>query len=221
MKKNINYESILELFTTEKEGIYKWREAPFKIGNKVYATDAHAIVIMNADLAPEIKDLTDYDPANVLRTIPPFGPSLGEIRIDDLKEALSKVPMVDVQIWCKACGGEGDVDFEFVWERITYWRNYDCPVCNGSHEIQKVPHELEYDPTSHIVVGKSIFRARILDMIVQAGELSGSEEIKVLYQQDPVSATIFGFEGFDVMAMPVAGVDVEDTLFNIQFREGK
>lgn len=219
MKNQINYPSILELFTTEKEGIFVWRESPFRIDQKVYATDANTMIIMDGKLAPEISELANYPAENVLKNIPDYGPSLGIIPVSVLKEALSNVPMVDAYIWCEACDGEGDVDFRFEWENKTYWKNHDCPVCNGDGEIKKVPDELEYDPTSHIVVGESAFKARIIDMIVKAGELSGSKEIKILYQPEPEKATIFGFEGFDVMAMPCRGVDPESILSDIQFRE--
>jgi len=197
------YNNLLKLFVDDNEFV-DWRNKPFKIGEQVMATNGHVIIIINDIVAPEIGPLTTYDPNGVLSVIPPNCTLLGTISVDDVKNLISTVPLIPVEVECETCLGEGEVEYHFESGKNYYTEDLECPVCKGEGVVKSKSGEKEINYLRRIIIGQSAFAISYLDKIVSCCEQLQVQEISIVYQVGKDSKTVFRVGLVDFLVMPVA-----------------
>lgn len=215
MEDNINYTELLALFVNDDE-MREWQNVPFKIGDKVISTDSFAMAIIDSKLAPGVKDLIDYEPDNVLKVIPASGPSIGKIKIEDIRSLIKKCPKVPVTNTCEACEGEGEVEYSFEWEDKYFEKYCDCPICEGEGDIEVLPKKKEVDSSKKIKIGISHFTSKMIFRLGMACKITETEVIDIVYQTEVKSPTIFRLNNAELLMMPVSECEPEDFLGEIK-----
>lgn len=215
---NINYTELLNLFVNDDE-MREWQNNPFRIGDKAIATDAFTMVIINADLTPDVQELTDYNHENVLSVIPETGGVLGKIDIKDIRSIIKECPKVDVTKTCDCCEGEGEVEFQHEWNDKFYEKYCDCPVCEGEGEVKAIPIQKEVDPAKKIKIGISYFSAKLVFRLGMACKITNTDHVEVLLQQGEKLATVFRINDANLLFMPVIECDNEDYLGEIKINK--
>ncbi|MBB6109756.1 hypothetical protein SAMN05421821_105174 [Mucilaginibacter lappiensis] len=199
--KDIN--SLLELFVTDSDGGSDWSSTPFKIGDKVYATDRHVMLIIPSEFAPNIHDLEGYDKDNVLKVIPKSGQVLKTISAKDILIALKAVPTVKEDKECESCKGECQVEFRYTYKGRDYTSDDDCPVCDGNGSLDDANGKLIPDASKAITIGKSTFSPLIVKKIYQLCKYFDLSDLDLVSQESIESATLFSKNHIYILAMPV------------------
>ncbi|MEO6522196.1 MAG: hypothetical protein ABIN91_10995 [Mucilaginibacter sp.] len=203
--KDIN--SLLNLFVSDMDAWQDWSKSPFKIDNKVYATDQHTMVIIPDEHAPNAEPLKDYDPKNILSIIPESRPALQTITTKQILTALKAVPTVREDKECKACKGEGEVEFEFCHEGRAYTTESDCPLCDGEGTFPDEDGKVIPDPTKSITIGKSNFAPKYIKKLYQLCQFFDLTEIDLVSQPTEMAASLFERNGISFLVMPVKDVE--------------
>lgn len=203
--KDIN--SLLKLFVSDASAWHDWSKAPFKIEDKVYATDRRIMLIIPAEHAPDVQPLEGYAPSNVLSVIPAAGAVLQTILAKDILTALKAVPTVKEDKECEACKGEGEVEFEFYHGGRTYTTDSECPICDGEGSFPDKDGKTIPDPEKSITIGKSNFAPKNIKKLYQICQHLDLVEIDLVSQPSDMAASLFSKNGISLLAMPVKDIE--------------
>jgi hypothetical protein len=199
--KDIN--TLLSLFVCTNTNNSKWVQSPFKIDDKVYATDRHMMIIIPAELAPEVQPLEGYEPAAVLSIIPAAEPALLTISTAEIKAALKAVPTVKASKECEACEGDGEVEFEFLYGGRRYTTDDDCPLCDGVGSFPDLNGKAVPDPDKCITIGEADFSPEKVKALYQICQYFELADIDLVNQQVEKSGSLFAKDGIALLVMPV------------------
>jgi hypothetical protein len=204
MNKNENiYITILNHFTGQDK-FRDWLNTPFHALGKAMATDGNKLVAV--PLCDLMEDLTDHS-EKVWKLWQPANMEVN-ISIDHLQTVIEQFPRIDCYDMekkeCKACRGNGDVDFEFCYKYDTYRMNGECPVCEGEgltlQESGKPNGKTELDPAAYFKIGNSYFRANlIMDLLFVATKLNS--DIVLINQTEPNKPSIFRVKDVEILLM--------------------
>lgn len=203
--KDIN--SFLKLFTIEESYHPDWCKQPFRIEDKVYATDMHVMLIIPAKLAPGIEQLETYDQKSVLSVIPTTTHPIMSVSVKDLFAALKVFPTVKANKDCEACKGEGEVQFEYYWEGRRYTNDDDCPVCDGEGAFPDESGAVVPDPDKSITIGKANFAGKYIKKLYELCKFFDLQAIDLVSQSSPESLSLFSKDGVSILIMPVKDVE--------------
>lgn len=210
MKQKIDYKAILNLFTGQEDRHWRnWMNSPFRIGEKVYATNAHLMTIIDAAHAPEVAELTGIPHQNITGVLPttPFFDepvSIGVVDVRDIKEGLSKIPMIDQTKYCDECQGEGEVDYSYASTKDhVYYKRSICPICTGEGEIVDASGEQTYAPSAAVLIADFMFSGFVLEPIVRAADIAAELTIDILYMAQKKRGVLFRLRDILVLAMPL------------------
>ena len=124
------YDTALDLFTDiSLHELYAQR--PFRQERHTYATDKASIIQIVSTLPEEEYEVLAKPNAWYVMNKPKNRDKV--FTLDGLVTLLNLIPKVDFEA-CHACGGDGEVDFEFEYDGETYYKSADCPVCHGTRE---------------------------------------------------------------------------------------
>lgn len=220
----INYEEVFKLFVHPKSD---WRtdlQQPFKQGNVYCATDAHSMIV----LPVEKSDLPfkEQEQPNATAIIPKEPVFNNEIIVSELEEKLIPV-MIDEQIIeedekeCDECSGTGEVEFEYDTFKETYYLDADCPVCEGSgnieNEITKKTGKKIPDPMKKYKMFGVAFSYEQLSRLVTACKMMGVEKI-IRTNGTEKNGNLFKCGDASILIMPVMSWDVPEEEFTTIFK---
>jgi hypothetical protein len=194
-----------------------WMTKPFKIGDKVYSTDAYFLAIMDLEKFPNI-DFEEFPPSKLKGILPEGRNSDLKINVAEIQSIFKKAPHQDcydtegVDIDCKECDGEGEVE----WEYDSYTRDMDCPVCEGggrtslSKEIKNGKTRIE--DHLFITIGNSRFYANKFQKLINSAIKLESTEITLTYQHDSAHGSLFKIGDLEVILMPCRVNDSDNVI---------
>jgi hypothetical protein len=209
--KDIN--SLLKLFVSEKQNGTDWTDSPFRIEDKVYATDKHALLTIPSEFAPDVQPLHGYHPDSVTSVIPKAVGSIKTILTKDILAALKSVPTIKEDKNCEACKGEGEVEYEFEYEGKSYFSDIDCPICDGNGSFPDEDGKLIPDPDKCITIEMSKFSPKIVKKLYQLCKFFDYTEIDLVSQPDAMQPSLFAKQNISMLAMPL---DDRESVHTIQ-----
>ena len=171
------YEQILLRFVGDNE-FAPWTSDIFAIGDKNASTNGKTLVT-----TPKYMGCSDR--SEKVKSIYPIKKEYKKtIGLSELKQALSKCPMVDcfdeIEECCEACDRDGEVKANYYYGGRTFIVHAKCPICGGDGVItkaSKTPNgkkKLDYNKCVKIdsqYIGISF----VEDMIFVAEKLSKSK----------------------------------------------
>lgn len=206
------YEQILQMFTHKETPVGReWMATPFVVGSKAVSTNGHTLVAV-PKWAGEYAD----ESARTKGVYPAEANCHTELSLEEIKVALSRVPLVDEFTetdntqGCKECGGDGSVE----WVYSTYTKDDDCPACDGAGYtgvvVRKPTGRQVLNDTSLIRIGVCYFAAPKLLELVDVADLMNTEYLHLVLQTDYNRATLFLIGDVEVLIMPVYNDDPLD-----------
>lgn len=221
---NLNEDKVLQLldlFVYRGTLIFKDRNeirAPYVKDGYICATDRYALVRVGKEYIPsaEFSEIEGYGIKwNEPDTEIGLSKSLIKSVIDRLP-IVDEYEMVDEEIICPECNGEGNVEWEYEDRNGNmHYDNFVCPVCDGFtvvDECRKVPTGKKIiDEDYNIKIRDSYIKARNLLKLFNAMEICGIEKISIVNFADH-SITFHICKNIDVMVSTVRDVVSSDYL---------
>lgn len=124
---NVDEQKLLGLFYS-KESL---SAMPLLKDNKVFATDCHKAIYINAEVCQG-----EYEKTELFNIkIPPVEQELN-IPLSSLQKAYDFLPKVETEEYdsedCKECNGTGSVEWEYIDKKgNTHYKDFNCPFCDG------------------------------------------------------------------------------------------
>lgn len=179
----INYDKAFQLFTN-KDDIRESFKQPFKYKDKYFASDGWGLMFLPTKEAELL--YPESEKTNFAAVIEKEEILNQEITISKLEEKL--IPeMVDeikeekIEQKCTECDGDGEVEYEYDTYRETHYLKGDCPVCEGSGNLNKTESKLTGEkianPNKQYKLFGVIFSYYQLNRLVLACKLIGGEKI--------------------------------------------
>lgn len=236
MAKKIAWKKLLDMFTDYPSiSIREWMTRPFvntAHDNEVWATDGRSVLMIRKGMCPDKK----YDRLEKrLEWIPvQEAEPIATFTIQTLRDALAKCPQEEVmevdqeEKRCPECGGSGKVLWSYTasyGDEHFYDAEFDCPVCGGDGILEEEhSHPTgEYQVTDYAAVRilDSTYRALLLERLVDAAEMIGTETVTVLHRRSTsaginTDGIVFGLaDGIRLLIMPFLAKD-EDDIVNME-----
>jgi hypothetical protein len=191
---------------------------PFLVGNKVVATNGTSLVAV-----PKFTDEFEDKSEKTKTVYPVLYNRDTRISLTELKEAISKAPLVDcfdeIKDRCGACNGDGEVEFEFDYKHETYNIEHECPVCEGQGIILKTsttPNgKKEIDRTKYIRIGECNFMIERIEELVNTTELLNLNEVLLKKQTGASQSNLFVLDTVELLLMPCMMPNPDDVCANI------
>ena len=205
-----NIEKALNVLTNKENQFRIWMQEPFNIGKNVYSTDAHSIMKVPNNSVRFFNECTKPEKAKVILKYFDFkGSKIMDIKLSDLKDAISKVPLIDECInadsecKCTECEGEGEVE----WEYESYTKDMDCPVCFGDgivteYKKEKTGRKIKAEGY-FIDINVSRLRTAMIEQLIIIADLLNVETIEVIKQNKPNRGVFFKIGIAEIVMMPV------------------
>lgn len=217
----IDYEKLFKLFVSKDE-LRPDLDHPFEQNGKYYATDAHALVFVDARLVnlPYPKQ----EKPEVWKVVPNKETCNIEIKVSELEKNLIS-EMIDEEIEygkdieCKECKGEGEVEWEYDGLLRTYENEFTCPACDGDglesktyfkKTGKKIPNPL----TKHKMFEVGFLHGQ-LQRLIDASKIIGVENITKIFGEKS-NANVFQVGNVTVLVMP-AMIEDYDPEFTVVF----
>lgn len=179
---------------------------PIKQREYVFATDGHILIKINeSDIEGEYVS-SDKPNAEYVLIETRNSKTLSIGFIDKLLSDVEKVEDVKYigeDVECKECNGEGTV----LWEYMSYTKEFDCPVCNGtgyeSYKKEVPTGKMIPAPEEIVLICGKRFKVRYLSILKRTMELMDITEITMRYNNVPLEQALFCFgENTEVLLMP-------------------
>ncbi len=208
--KNVDEHKLLRLFCS-KESL---SAMPLLKDNKVFATDGHKVIYVNAEVCQG-----EYEKTKRFNIeLPPVEQELN-IPLLSLQKAYDSLPKVETEEYdsedCDECNGTGSVVWEYLDEKgHTHCNDFDCPICNGwgffKRNIRKC-----YEPEWNAVIKLDGFfiNNNHIKAIIDALLLLGKDHITLLSiaEEDSVVYAYFRIdENITIVISPYCDYDEED-----------
>lgn len=204
-------EEILRMYADPK-AYREWMRTPFTFEGRSGTTDGITIIFTEGEIS-DFKPLSKEDAAKVLGVLPTENTKI-DFLLSDLTEALQKAPLVDEtepqgeDIECKACDGNGEVEFEFSYQGKTYEHDNDCPVCDGSgyeSEEKQVPTGKKIpDPDCIIQFGQTRLKVKYISRLIKVSEHEKEQSFSIVSKSDELSPILFKTGKISILIMPIS-----------------
>lgn len=193
---NVN-DQVLKLFIGDDE-MRDWMSRPFTIENKVMATNAYNLVMIDKKYVSKFPDI-EISATKVLSIIPGKRNQNITISTKELMELIEeKVEQVEAFEECAECEGYGEVD----WEFNGFTKPDDCPECEGSGDSDVSIGDV-FNPDCTFIIGKYEFRMKQMLLLIKVSNLIG-KDIVLVYQEEEKDKSIFRIGDFEILVMPSA-----------------
>lgn len=208
--KNVDEHKLLRLFCS-KESL---SAMPLLKDNKVFATDGHKAIYVNAEVCQG-----EYEKTKRFNIeLPPEEQELN-IPLLSLQKAYDSLPKVETEEYdsedCDECNGTGSVVWEYLDEKgHTHCNDFDCPICNGFGFFKRNIRKC-YEPEWNAVIKLDGFfiNNNHIKAIIDALLLLGKDHITLLSiaEEDSVVYAYFRIdENITIVISPYCDYDEED-----------
>jgi hypothetical protein len=187
----VDYDGLLKIFCS-KDDLRASMQQPNTVGEKTYATDAHALIIIPNSF---LKDQYGYhektpDFNSVLEAVQPCTPE--RYKDTDLFNVLKVHPKEYDTAPCRECDGRGSCDH----------CGADCMVCNGAGYVEDKSLPMIYAENGTIQIGEQYFfplqlgrlEKVIVEMMEEAFTIIGRSKMAALFKVGPVEVLICRIE---------------------------
>ena len=207
---------VFSLFIGEDE-LRPAMHKPFEINGKVYATDASTLVMTDKTNIDFVLD-NEHTPPNCEAIIPKANTSL---ILDITKEMFELLKTADEyefvgkDIECKACEGDGEVE----WYFENYTHEFDCPVCDG-HGWEEEKKGIKTGGKTFgkclVKIKDAYFSPDKVYKLIKVRDILGGE-IELISYSKSTSGAMFKIGMCEILLMPVFCNDVSewDVILNI------
>jgi hypothetical protein len=188
----------------------EWQNTPFTIGENIYATDTYSIIKVPRDAIGMFPSLEKQKIADNIVEYFNFTPQkTASINLQDLKNAIGKIPLVDeylnadTQGNCTECDGDGKVE----WEYESYTKEMDCPICDGDgvidhSERQKTGRKIKAEGF-FIDFNDTRIKSVMIEELINIACLLEVEEVAVISQlATPNKSIVFQLGIAQLLMMP-------------------
>jgi hypothetical protein len=208
--KNVDEHKLLRLFCS-KESL---SAMPLLKDNKVFATDGHKAIYVNAEVCQG-----EYEKTKRFNIeLPPEEQELN-IPLLSLQKAYDSLPKVETEEYdsedCDECNGTGSVVWEYLDEKgHTHCNDFDCPICDGFGFFKRNIRKC-YEPEWNAVIKLDGFfiNNNHIKAIIDALLLLGKDHITLLSiaEEDSVVYAYFRIdENITIVISPYCDYDEED-----------
>jgi hypothetical protein len=181
--------------------------------DKVYATDAHVLIIVD-------KDEIDFEWKNEhkghdLTTILPT-PNISEIlNIPDLEQykTADELKAIGEDVECLECHGEGEVE----WEYGRWTKDMDCPKCDGDgyeSEAKMMPTGNKTFRDIKVKIKGNYLDIKKFHTILKAQEILGGD-IELLYSEIDKGALLFKVGVCNIVVMKLREAFSDDEILEL------
>lgn len=209
-------------FCCSTDEIRPWMMQPFVLHDTVHATDAQVMLSI-----PKEKVEGSYGLLSEKRSLDGMSSVLGYksnqdtyIGIQELKEAINKVPLInetkEEEQDCEECNGEGEVE----WSYGGHTNEFDCPECNGyGYTTSYVKSEKKVRDIGYFIdIGNSRFRISIIEQLIKVATLLGFDKAKLVYQYQSNVKSVFKFGKTEMIIMPVMTDEKDKTIKKFELK---
>ena len=191
-----------------------WMQTPFTIEDNVYSTDAHTIIKVPKDSVGLFDECKKEGNVKVVLNLFDFAPKkIMTIKVQDLKDAIRKIPLVDevlnetIEVKCKECDGTGEVE----WEYEGHYNDFYCPICDGNGTLteeqkNKTGKKIK-DANYFIDINCSRIRSYMIEELINIAWLLKTEKIEVIHQTAPNKGIGFQVGIAQIIMMPILQTD--------------
>ena len=200
----INYDKAFQLFVN-KDDFRESFHQPFKFKDKYFASDGHGLMFLPTK---EVKlPYPETEKTSFAAVIEKEETLNQEINISELEGKLIPV-MIDeiteekIEQKCTECDGDGEVEYE--WK--THNLKGDCPVCDGSGNLNRIESKFTGEkiaaPNKQYKLFGVIFSYYQLSRLVTACKLIGGEKIIKRFGETN-SGNLFRCDNAGFLIMPM------------------
>jgi len=196
----------------DKDNTYsKWMNSPFILGdNRVYATDGKILgYIETVFIRDQYPTLDGTLESSIKDVIPKTLNKNIKYPLKNLIDKLKEIELVDdfdieeEEVECAECNGEGSVE----WEYNDYQKFDTCPKCEGrciNYVEKKEPNGKKiYKTEKSVQIYNSMFNPNYIQKLINVAESLKENKIRLLYQQEENSASLFRIKELIIVLMPV------------------
>ncbi len=189
MNKNKIQEALMLHVSTNK--LRPEMHRPFRVGNYVYATDAHSFLKIHKDIVDEEvyendKEVKYPDVPSIERKTVSFEAPI-VVRLADIQDAIHRLPTVDVYELCVCCDGEGTIYCDCCGAER------QCDSCKGTGKTGGSIGKT-FDAGGAISFGISVISAFLADRIIKTMQCFDVEEIKLFGKTNGGSTLMFSLD---------------------------
>ncbi|WP_018622057.1 hypothetical protein [Spirosoma luteum] len=199
------FESVLTVFIAQEPDYSGWMTLPFRGAGKVMATNGHSLVVLpdfpNQFVPKEEQAAMVYPIAHTCQK---------QFSIEQLREAISKAPLIDcfdeITRKCDVCDGEGEVEYSFSEWEFDRTIMGCCPACEGEGQTTKtsiIPNgKKEVSPLAVIKIGLSTMAVGNMSKLLRCAELLNCSTITLVSQVGKFTLSLFAVGDAEVLLMP-------------------
>tara|TARA_R110000824_G_scaffold355441_1_gene542618 strand:- start:228 stop:896 length:669 start_codon:yes stop_codon:yes gene_type:complete len=193
-----------------------WTQKPFTIKNHVYSTNLHTIIKLPKESVGSFDDCKkEINVKTILELFSFDRKTIFTVNIKDLKNDISKIPLIDEFInsdsegKCLECDGDGQVE----WEYGFHSKDMDCPVCDGEGVIidskrQKTGNKVKADGYV-IEFNTAKIRSCMIEELINIADLLKVDKIELINEKNKFRGIAFKVGIAEVYMMPIMNVDKE------------
>lgn len=160
---------------------------PFRIGDKLYATDGHVAVAIPASYAEgNYKDESNGRLFKVLSNHFNFNENLNRVfTTTGFLKTDSLIPKI-IDDTCPACGGDGTVAFYFEWEGQEYESEDTCPIClgDGTYSNGEICEYQDDKTLIDLGTGYSVLKFDVFKTLLEILDILNVSKITLVYQNE-------------------------------------
>ena len=208
---NVDEQKLLGLFCSKGS----LSAMPLLKDNKVFATDCHKAIYINAEVCQgEYEKTEKFD-----MKFPPVAEQELNIPLLSLQKAYDSLPKLEDEEYdmedCEECNGTGSVEWEYLDKKgNTHYKEFDCPSCDGfgffKRNIRKC-YKPEWDAV--IKLDGFFINNNHIKSIIDTLFLLGKDHITLLSKakEDSVVWAYFRIdENITIVISPYCDYDEED-----------
>ena len=181
--------------------------------DKVYATDAHVLIIVD-------KDKIDFDWKNEhkghdLTTILPTPNILEVLNIPDLEQykTADELKVIGEDVECSECHGEGEVE----WEYGRWSKDMDCPKCDGEgleSEAKMIPTGNKTFRDIKVKIKGNYLDIKKFNTVLKVQEILGGN-IELLFSEIDKGALLFKVGVCNIVVMKLREALSDDEIIEL------
>ena len=207
---NVDEQKLLGLFCSKGS----LSAMPLLKDNKVFATDCHKAIYINAEVCQgEYEKTEKFD-----MKFPPVAEQELNIPLLSLQKAYDSLPKLEDEEYdmedCDECNGTGSVEWEYQDKKgNTHYKDFDCPSCDGFGFFKRNIRKC-YEPEWNAVIKLDGFfiNNNHIKAIIDALLLLGKDHITLLSIAEEDSAVFAYFridENITIVISPCCNYDEE------------